>query len=285
MIGDSMSEQMTSRDIEDVLVSIRRLVTEDLRPAQRDGDASEPGKLLLTPAQRVIPEPAGARPVLTPEPVVPPEPRVDMVVAALSRALKDRTPEWESETGDPSPLRLETQVMPAARAAAPHHGGRLRLGLPIQPVKEQEPEPEVLPDPDVFIYKDDLASFRHESPAWAQMEPAPLAAEQPAPMAEIQQPEDTITPPRDSAWSDAAEAAARAELEGMARPEPMQADDYDEMIESPEAALMDEARLREIVRDVLREELAGPLGERITRNIRKLVHQEIARSMAVRNLD
>jgi len=288
MIGDSMSEQMTSRDIEDVLVSIRRLVTEDLRPAPRDGDASEPGKLLLTPAQRVIPEPAGARPVLTPEPVVAPEPRVDMVVAALSRALKDRSPEWESETGDPSPLRLETQVMPAARAAAPHHGGRLRLGLPlqpVQPVKEQEPEPEVLPDPDVFIYNDDLTSFRHEAPAWAQMEPASPAADQPAPMAEIQQPEDTIPPPRDSAWSDAAEAAARAELEGMSRPQPMQADDYDEVIESQEAAPMDEARLREIVRDVLREELAGPLGERITRNIRKLVHQEIARSLAVRNLD
>jgi len=284
MIGDSMSEQMTSRDIEDVLVSIRRLVTEDLRPAPRDGDASEPGKLLLTPAQRVIPEPAGARPVLTPQRAAPNEPRVDMVVAALSRALKDRAPEWESETGDPSPLRLETPVMPVARAAAPHHGGRLRLGVPVQ-LAEEEPETEVLPDPETFLDTEELAAFRHEAPAWAQMEPAAPPAGEPQPMAEIQPPEETIPPQRDSAWSDAAEAAARAELEGMARPQPMEPDDYDDMIDTAQAAPMDEARLREIVRDVLREELAGPLGERITRNIRKLVHQEIARALAVRNLD
>jgi hypothetical protein len=38
------------------------------------------------------------------------------------------------------------------------------------------------------------------------------------------------------------------------------------------------------VRDVLREELQGRLGERITRNIRKLVRAEIARVMASEEL-
>ena len=70
-----MSEPLTSHEIEDVLSSIRRLVSEDLRPAARAAglatglsapapaaaaaapDAgAEAGKLLLTPALRVVPE-------------------------------------------------------------------------------------------------------------------------------------------------------------------------------------------------------------------------------------
>ena len=39
------------------------------------------------------------------------------------------------------------------------------------------------------------------------------------------------------------------------------------------------------VRDIIREELQGALGERITRNVRKLVRAEIARAMAVRDFE
>ena len=78
-----MSEPLTSHEIEDVLSSIRRLVSEDLRPAARAAglatglsapapaaaaaapDAgAEAGKLLLTPALRVVPE---APPVPAPD--------------------------------------------------------------------------------------------------------------------------------------------------------------------------------------------------------------------------
>lgn len=48
-----MSEPMSSHEIEDVLASIRRLVSDDLRPANRP---SPIGKLLLTPALRVVPK-------------------------------------------------------------------------------------------------------------------------------------------------------------------------------------------------------------------------------------
>lgn len=284
MNGNTMSEQMTSRDIEDVLVSIRRLVTEDLRPASRDTNMAESGKLLLTPAHRVIPEPAGARPVLAAAPP-PAEQRVDLLLAALGRAVKDRAPDWESETGDPSPLRLETPVLPVARPAAPHHAGRIRF---VAPAAEQLVDPEPPADPTAFLDEDDVAAFRHDAaataPAWAQVEPpAPEAAPDDVPPT-IADAEDKPAPARDGAWSDAAEAAARAELEGMSGPAPMQDHDYDDF-EDADPAPLDEAKLRDIVRAVLREELAGPLGERITRNIRKLVHQEIARAMALRNLD
>ena len=47
----------------------------------------------------------------------------------------------------------------------------------------------------------------------------------------------------------------------------------------------DEAALRDLIRDLIREELQGSLGERITRNVRKLVRAEIARAMSMRDLD
>jgi hypothetical protein len=49
--------------------------------------------------------------------------------------------------------------------------------------------------------------------------------------------------------------------------------------------LLDEEKLREIVAELLRDELQGPLGEKITRNIRKLVRREIERALTVRDFD
>ncbi|WP_425043527.1 hypothetical protein [Primorskyibacter sp. S87] len=50
-------------------------------------------------------------------------------------------------------------------------------------------------------------------------------------------------------------------------------------------AILDEDSLRELVADIVREELQGALGERITRNVRKLVRREIHRAMTAQELD
>lgn len=50
-------------------------------------------------------------------------------------------------------------------------------------------------------------------------------------------------------------------------------------------AILDEATLRELVTDIVREELQGALGERITRNVRKLVRREINRALSVQDLE
>lgn len=63
--------------------------------------------------------------------------------------------------------------------------------------------------------------------------------------------------------------------------------------ESPEedaalaAALagLDEAALRRLVADLIRKELQGALGERITRNVRKLVRREINRALVSRDFE
>jgi hypothetical protein len=52
-----------------------------------------------------------------------------------------------------------------------------------------------------------------------------------------------------------------------------------------ERALVDDAALRELVAEIVREELTGEFGDRITRNVRKLVRREINRVLSGRNGD
>ena len=52
-----------------------------------------------------------------------------------------------------------------------------------------------------------------------------------------------------------------------------------------ETARPDDAALRDLVAEIVREELAGDLGDRVTRNVRKLVRREIHRVLSGRKLD
>lgn len=49
--------------------------------------------------------------------------------------------------------------------------------------------------------------------------------------------------------------------------------------------VMDEAALRELVSEIVRAELQGALGERITRNVRKLVRREIHRALTAQEME
>ncbi|MFV1594857.1 hypothetical protein VWZ88_20075 [Phaeobacter sp. JH20_36] len=53
---------------------------------------------------------------------------------------------------------------------------------------------------------------------------------------------------------------------------------------SADEGILDEQALRELVSEIVREELQGALGERITRNVRKLVRREIHRALSAQNL-
>lgn len=59
----------------------------------------------------------------------------------------------------------------------------------------------------------------------------------------------------------------------------------EEALDDGEEFEIDEDALRPLVAALLREELQGEIGERITRNVRKLVRQEIQRALAVRELE
>ncbi len=54
--------------------------------------------------------------------------------------------------------------------------------------------------------------------------------------------------------------------------------------ESDESVLLDEVMLRDLINDIVHQELQGALGERITRNVRKLVRREIHRALAAHDV-
>lgn len=206
-----MSEPMSSGEIEDVLSSIRRLVTEDLRPA---ASPAEPvGKLLLTPALKVVSH-APDRAANRKPPKSSPENAADIsrVVSEISAAVAGSNQDWESEDGDG----------------------------PMGPLSWQAPEwvaeAEVIPDRSLKTTLADAAEA--------------------AAVAEI-----------------AARVAADAKADGPAT------------MTRKDKGNLDETVLRNLVRDLIREELSGSLGERITRNVRKLVRAEINRAITARNLD
>ena len=259
-----MSEAMSSVEIEDVLSSIRRLVSEDFRPAARQAAAPvaapQPDeKLLLTPAFRVVGDKDFAHVLAAPAPVARPaplprlhlgvDPAVGEALATLERAVEAQEIEWESEVGDPLPPVASMEwtedgwanVEVATEAAAPAFTA----------------EPEV--------------------PSWAQTDPDQDTDDHAAdldPAAPIAEPDDI--------WADRAEAEVVAELNGPDRPATNQTVSAEPLLDE---LTFDEQVLRDVVRDLIREELQGALGERITRNVRKLVRAEIARAIATQDLE
>ncbi len=72
------------------------------------------------------------------------------------------------------------------------------------------------------------------------------------------------------------------------RPEPEEVklpDRTTSEISLPGEPILDEEALRDMVADIVRQELQGVLGERITRNVRKLVRREIQRALSVQELE
>lgn len=285
-----MSEPMSNHEIEDVLSSIRRLVSEDLRPAPRSGtimpDAPAatpearpaPEKLILTPAFRVVDAPAAT----APESVMPetamsedfaaaqPVPEAGDVVSRLSAAMDDSPADWESPEGD----QMAWDEAPVQAA-------------PKQTEPNQTPGPDPMagrlhfsPMPDDRRADDDLAGQLGSDPAdlWT----APVEDDAFAEVEELDTtqppPRRVVSPPGDAGWADAAEAEVRAELD-------RETEEVGASMFDTQDVTFDEEVLRDLVRDIIREELAGTLGERITRNVRKLVRAEIARALAVREFE
>ena len=274
-----MSEPLSSSEIEDVLSSIRRLVSDDMRPLPK-ALAPVGDKLILTPALRVVQtEPEAAQPlpmfvaVQRSRLIETPRSALGDVVASVGAAVDASPDDWEAETGDSAPLPDLTSdagvsnpwVLPVQEAFAED-------SAPSEVAEEAAAElrdtyAEAAPQ-DHFEYHVPEAAAPVKTPAWAQEDD--IAQEDEAEAAPLQ---GTVEP--DPVWADAAEASVLAELA-----EPGAAED-----EFDQAMRFDEDVLRELVRDMLREELAGKMGERITRNIRKLVRAEIARALAAQEFD
>ncbi len=260
-----MSEPMTSGEIEDVLSSIRKLVSEDLRPQSRMQTpaivpevpavtVSEPGKLMLTPALRVVEGTAEAEATIAAAVIVAedapgadPEPtrrlRLDTVVANFAAHVSPPKGGWEAETGDATVTRLVRQPPPV-----------VDHDVPVEPFPDAAAEDDTGVGQGVILAEVvDVAPVGRLHFAW---QPGPDGL-------------DDNDEPEDMAAAPLPEAEV---LQGTG--------------DAPEAPMLDldSDALADLVRDILREELQGALGERMTRNIRKLVRAEVARVLATRDL-
>lgn len=304
-----MSEPMSSVEIEDVLSSIRRLVSEDLRPGAKKPEvataaAPSSDKLILTPALRIAHDDDAANPEPPAEPAVSfqsvrsaaaPSP-VDAVMTEVGRSAEIRPDDWEpadgeevagfakdwpsdwpeadAATANPSPAEVEAE---RADWATVDPAAEVDFTDAVEVVPDEVATPDAV---EAFSDADYAGTPIPGSPEWG--EDSISAADQDDGFAADRPRSAQPEAAQDPAWADAAEAEVRAALEDEATESVFaRFDDASSLDDRP----FDEEMLRDLVRDIIREELQGALGERITRNVRKLVRAEIARALAVRDFE
>ena len=337
-----MADPAKTDEIEDVLSSIRRLVTEH-QPPVADADPAASDRLVLTPALRVTdPEdpwvPVAAQDDLHDEttdlprgdgvgwaeemwgdgnpdadPDFDPQLQADLyeegeVVAGHAPATetKPTDTEWAADdTAETGSIAAPAQDYPGISEEDQASDADEEEPAPVsfirspRSVVEYEPEEGhvAVPDEEPPFATLELAEARAAQTALSEALPdvsgepvAAAAIEEPAAPIGAQEILSDDTPDASDDLSDETPGAARNPGQ-----EP-QDDDRDndaveDLGESPfsfpddDVSVVDEDALREIISDVVREELQGEMGKRITRNIRKLVRREIRIALATDELD
>lgn len=293
-----MTEAMSRREIEDVLTSVRRLVSQDAKIANALPDdalavsmqTSE--KLVLTSALRVD------APVAEPEPeeqLAPAPPRGGVapcdegwITRADSGPLDELTSLFADVSGGEPP---EVVAEPPAEAAA--HASLLAriqsIGVAASTAQSEHPAPQTH-----SAQSDDappLGAFRRarmphatasegSEERWRDgfAEANPQVPPHRAPPAATE-----LAQSVEDATLEATLSRIEALLAGnpLPTPEPAQPE---ERAETENDTVIDETMLHQLVAHIVRQELQGELGEKITRNIRKLVRAEVARELALRKL-
>lgn len=354
-----MSEPVTQAEIEDVLSSIRRLVSEDDRKgAARVTGSAEPAspepaeprsekaatRLVLTPALRVSEaKPEAADPIDTAYArEVPPEvtdisassiPAVEVDTDLTSVATDEtdagaagqavepaeETPAEEAQStsdedatdaAEDAPWKDPWATLYQAAGVTGVEGfqdasdeveAQSEASLSDAMLEEIDPADRVFAvvqkiteleakvarseeqwEPDGRS-SDPYAGTNVETLQWQDHHDEDLSSEEAADAHEevVSWPDSDIS----SGAGDDAETAVEAETEDPARgiaEEAITAETLDALTE--EDSYLDEDSLRELVAEIVREELQGALGERITRNVRKLVRREIHRALAAQDL-
>ena len=287
-----MSDPMTNAEVEDVLSSIRRLVSDE-KPAESAQPAQAmPDRLVLTPSLRI-----------------------------------DDT-EPSAETGDAEETAFEDEA--AAEPAEDSDADRTltdflfeHRAVSSSDDAEHVDETDMDEAEEAVNWREDAAEIdeAHGADAFFEHEPenhdaVEVDADDPQQPAETPSDErtlsdkiaalETLVGGRTDEWEPddpGADAYAGTEAPTLAwedaemedvdafddrsddQPADDDDDDLDTQIFASDEDVLDEEALRDLVADIVREELQGALGERITRNVRKLVRREIHRALAAQELE
>ena len=368
-----MSNSVTNVEIEDVLSSIRRLVSDDAAPkrapdAQSDDDrAQQMGRLVLTPAQRVMDDMPQEEAAVEPQPILLTEafkPSEDVEHSehqADDTADQDVAYDDEGQADEPAEASVISDIIQEELAAALSEIDAQRGDDSDE--DDHSEEFEDTSDSDEWLedtaeteaaevlfenVADDSAEEETETEAklddaWEDDEPQDDVSIEDVlnalPSQDTAEPEqeadvtsedveraqsleekiaelEAMVSSRDSEWAtdiedegenaayerqfgeslpweDASfssrpmaafenasvEEAAAMSAEPMPEPEPEQVAETEAPSDPEMGAYIDEEMLRSMVTEIVRQELQGKLGERITRSVRKLVRQEIHRAL------
>lgn len=313
-----MSDPVSNAEVEDVLSSIRRLVSEEKRSpaAVEKPDASD--RLVLTPALRVAEH---IRPALQ-EAHVEHAPEVEPDHAENPAPVEDETLETAQfhevtdadDDNDTSDDAHADDALDASESDVEHDDAQPEdvaehvqedLGeqdtpdvlvlvpdsvesapdMPDELMSENTPEAENISE---FVAEETFEDIPVAEPVDAMQEIS-SAATLSAKIAAL----ETVIGRTDDQWEP--DDTGDSDYSGTEAPS-MTWEDTSTVQDAADAAIdsdvfaspedfLDEDALRDLVSDIVREELQGALGERITRNVRKLVRREIHRALAAQELE
>ena len=257
-------------DAEAVLSSVRRIVSETpglgSEAGVRASAGGQPERLLLTPALRVdvgddSRQLSSRRTRVQTRTLTAERVSLEQRISELEQAVGDKG-DWEpdgSEQGDDETPRSfvwqdhRPQVRPLAEAPGP---GLIDEAAMARNTESVAARPETrCPQPEAA--------------------PKVVRAPEPEGPSTVFHPEAARVVPQEP---ERAGSAPDPSVDGHPTQLPVQAPgvDLDERV-------IDEEMLRDIVSEIVRSELQGELGERITRNVRKLVRREIHRAIMTRD--
>lgn len=280
-----MSEPVTNVEIEDVLSSIRRLVAEGNK-SQTHAKMVDEGKkqasktaerFVLTPALRIADTPedeAAAVQVEEAEPILNAESAAhasNFTAPAIEPLILEPAAKLDS-------AKVHDNMTPSERESLEATIAELEAAMSFQPDAEWEPDgsetqltsglaeafaalDEEIEDAEEVAPQAEPERVVHLRPEWVE----PTFRHVPNVEIDAEDDEDT----------DYGDDMRESDDDGMPIP-----DDLDETLAAYIAggSSLDRAEIRQLVVEVVRQELQGELGERITRNVRKLVRREIHRA-------
>ena len=283
-----MSKAGAGQNVEDMLSSVRRLVSDELPRMPRAEVPQGPAALVLTEAQRIE------------APLMGHNSRrksLEDRIAELEAAVADSSDDWEPDgSEDLEQHRPDHIVFKASRAVTRPPSAPLQLTevaqsvgpaavLPPAPEEASEPAPDPALTRERFVSvvaaAPDVLGEETEADLQDQVETALTEA---VTSAIVDMAEDALT--GDDAFGQTLAEAVGAENDSVTDVAP-QAESVDDTPARARVApaSFDAADIRPLISSLIREELQGDLGERITRNVRKLVRQEIQRALAVREVE
>lgn len=320
-----MSDPVSQAEIEDVLSSIRRLVSEDGRKAPEVEGKAPPvrrvdSRLVLTPALRVH---EGGEARVAEMPLRARDPQQEGTAAAAKRGSEPQqlVSEFEAE----AEVRVGLDEIVAHPSAGEHSTVNEGEGAEEEAAVHQVAEElEEAPwrDPSATLYQaaehagnvEDLealiapkeetsgadtnvsavvkkiaeleAKVAQRGDHWEPdgMSGEPYSGKGNVETLEWQDHLEDEAPEVDESAVHESQEAPSLEAEALAQDAVLEGarDALNDL--AAEESVIDEESLRELVAEIVRSELQGPLGERITRNVRKLVRREIHRALAAQDL-